>query len=250
MAEYDFNSAVSEEVKHLLKGKLPVYEGQTGSTDVSLNTRANRYNAEFQKDKSAIGMSYHGNANGNKKTRGFGVFYWQGSAKAKKLAEMVLAEYKKEFPDLPIWGSGIFASKVGDWTNFAILRETAAPFILIEWEFFTNDDARKLMRTSEYRKRCGKVAAKVACQWYGISFEEEPNPVLVVKPAAPKPTEKPKEEPKVTYQKDAQPSRSLAPEFNKAKAMGITDGTYPQRPATREEVAVMVLRAAELIKGK
>lgn len=52
------------------------------------------------------------------------------------------------------------------------------------------------------------------------------------------------------YKKDAQPSKSLATEFNKAVALGITDGTYPQRGATREEAAVMVLRAAELLNKK
>ncbi len=56
-----------------------------------------------------------------------------------------------------------------------------------------------------------------------------------------------KEEPRLPeYKKDAQPSKSLASEFKKAVELGITDGTYPQRPATREEVAVMVYRAAKL----
>lgn len=56
---------------------------------------------------------------------------------------------------------------------------------------------------------------------------------------------KPKEEVKVaeTYKKNAQPSRSLASEFKEAVKAGITDGTYPQRPVTREEAAVMVYRS-------
>src|SRR5690606_32166167 len=85
---------------------------------------------------------------------------------------MLLAAYKKEFPGYPIWGSGIFESKRGDWTNFAILRDTSAPFVLIEWDFFTNDEARKRMLSTDYRKRCGKVAASVACDWYGIPFTD------------------------------------------------------------------------------
>lgn len=53
-----------------------------------------------------------------------------------------------------------------------------------------------------------------------------------------------KEEPKLPeYKKDAQPSKSLATEFKKAVEAGITDGTYPQRPVTREEAAVMAYRA-------
>lgn len=38
-------------------------------------------------------------------------------------------------------------------------------------------------------------------------------------------------------------------EFAEAKRMGITDGTNPQRYATRQEVAVMILRALKKIKG-
>jgi hypothetical protein len=47
------------------------------------------------------------------------------------------------------------------------------------------------------------------------------------------------------YKKDAQPSKSLAVKFKKAVALGITDGTYPQRPGTREEMAVMIVKAIE-----
>lgn len=70
------------------------------------------------------------------------------------------------------------------------------------------------------------------------------NKPITVKPS----TVTPKEETQLTYKKDAQPSKSLAPEFNAAVKAGITDGTYPHRPVTREEAAVMAYRAAELAK--
>lgn len=56
---------------------------------------------------------------------------------------------------------------------------------------------------------------------------------------------KPKEEVKVAeeYKKDAQPSKSLAPEWEIAKKHKITDGSYPGKPATKEEVAAMIVRA-------
>ena len=47
--------------------------------------------------------------------------------------------------------------------------------------------------------------------------------------------------------KNAKPSPALAPEFAKAKEAGITDGTYPNRMATRAEVAVMNYRVYESI---
>lgn len=176
MAEHDFNAAVTKEIKRLLNGKLRTFEAQPpNGRDVSLGVRINAYNAQHKADRTAIGMSNHGNA-GNKKTRGFGVFYWHDSPEAKKLAQRLLAEYKKEFPDMPIWGTGLFACVPGTWTDFYLVRETAAPFVLIEWEFFTNDAARKLMLTSEYRNRCAKVAARTAAGWYGIELDKVTQP--------------------------------------------------------------------------
>lgn len=55
---------------------------------------------------------------------------------------------------------------------------------------------------------------------------------------------------KVEYEKNAKPSPSLAKEFDRAVKAGITDGTYPNRPATRQEVAVMNLRVYENILEK
>lgn len=188
MAEHSFNAAVGAEVKRLLSGKLRTFEAQPpNGLDVSLTKRTTAYNAQYYADRTAIGMSHHANYSTNKKVRGFGVFYWHTSATAKKLAQRVLAEYKKEFPDMPIWGNGLFASRVGDWTNFAMLRDTAAPFVLIEWEFFSNDDARKDLLSTDYRKRCAKVAARAAAGWYGIKLDEVEQ-VVKPKPISPAPS--------------------------------------------------------------
>ena len=61
------------------------------------------------------------------------------------------------------------------------------------------------------------------------------------------PTLPKKEEIKVTetYEKNAKPSPTLAEVVARAVQLGITDGTYLKRPATREEVAVMIVRAIE-----
>lgn len=54
-----------------------------------------------------------------------------------------------------------------------------------------------------------------------------------------------KEEIPLAEQKNAAPSKSLAADVARAKELGITDGTYPHRPATREEVAAMIVRAVD-----
>lgn len=45
------------------------------------------------------------------------------------------------------------------------------------------------------------------------------------------------------HERNAKPSPTLSKEFAEAVELGITDGTYPTRPATRQETAVMILRA-------
>ena len=49
----------------------------------------------------------------------------------------------------------------------------------------------------------------------------------------------------VEYEKDAKVGPALAKEFELAKKAGITDGTYPNRPGTRAEMAVMIYRATK-----
>ncbi|MBU8773174.1 N-acetylmuramoyl-L-alanine amidase [Cytobacillus oceanisediminis] len=192
LPEFSFNTAVAAETKRLLAGKISTYEAQPfNGNDVPLITRTNRYNARYKKNKKAIGMSHHANANNKSSVRGFGVFFWHSSPEAKKLAQIILDEYKKEFPnrkEYPIWGDGLFPSVPGTWTELHMCRETAGVFVLIEWEFMTNPESLKLLKSNDYRKRCGLVAAKAACRWYGIHWPEETKPVVQ------KPAVKPKEE--------------------------------------------------------
>lgn len=70
----------------------------------------------------------------------------------------------------------------------------------------------------------------------------------------PEPTPKPEEKEDATVAsndgKNELPSKSLVPEFVEAVKEGITDGTYPNRAATRAEVAVMIIRAVKLLRKK
>lgn len=61
---------------------------------------------------------------------------------------------------------------------------------------------------------------------------------------AAKPTT-PKEEIPLAEQKNAQASASLAKDVKRGIELGITDGTYLHRTATREEVIAMIVRAVD-----
>lgn len=69
-------------------------------------------------------------------------------------------------------------------------------------------------------------------------------PKPVVKPASPKPVAKPKEEAKV--EKTNEPSEWAKATIDKAKSIGVTDGSRLHEPVTREEAIVLAMRAAGL----
>lgn len=174
MPEFEFNNTVGKETKRLLNGKVNTFEAQPfDSKEVSLIARTNQYNARYARDKTAIGISNHANYNSNPDIRGFGVFYWHTSPEAKKLAEIILDEYKKEFPGYPIWGNGLFESRPNSWTDFHMCRETKGIFVLVEWEFMSNPVAIRLLKSDDYRKRCALVNARAVCRWYGIKFDKK-----------------------------------------------------------------------------
>lgn len=232
LPEFEFNSAVGREVKIILKGIVPTYEAQPfNGYDIPLVTRTNNYNARWEKNKEAIGISNHANANGNPDVRGFGVFYWHSSPEAKKLAEMLLDEYKKEFSDreqYPIWGTGLFASKPDSWTDLHMCRETDGVFVLVEWEFMTNPDSLKLLKSDDYRKRCAFVNARTVCRWYGIPWHE-------------------KEEVKVADKKTDYGGSAFESSIKKVIEAGIMRGydenTFkPNEPLTRGQIAAILDR--------
>lgn len=131
--------------------------------------------------------------------------------------------------------------------NYHVIRETKMPAVLIEGGFMDSRIDIKAMRDDKRLKAQGEAVAKGLVEYFGLKLKEP------VKPANETATVPPKTEVKgvsktVEYGKNDQPSKSLIPEFNEAKELKITDGTYPNHPATRAEVAVMVLRGLNLKK--
>lgn len=108
-------------------------------------------------------------------------------------------------------------------------RESTMPAILTEGGFMDSTTDIAALRSSARLKLQGEAIADGLAIYFKLQ-------------------QKKKEEVKVAnveYEKDAKPSPALATEFEEAKKLGITDGTYPNRPATRAEVAVMVYRASK-----
>ncbi|MFS8189472.1 N-acetylmuramoyl-L-alanine amidase family protein [Rossellomorea marisflavi] len=183
LAEHDFNTAVAREAHRLLSGTLPVIESQPidgKHNDVPLITRTNYFNSLYSKYPKAIGISNHANA-GVSTARGFGVFYWDGDAASKRFAEIIIKHVKAIIPELPMWGSGLFVSKKGTWSEFHMCREPKMPFVLVEWAFMTHHLDFKLLTDDGFRKKCGLVIQKAVLEYQGLSEGSE-SPSKVVSP--------------------------------------------------------------------
>lgn len=114
-----------------------------------------------------------------------------------------------------------------------ITRETKMPSVLFEFGFMDNEREALLMLNKDFQKECARELAMAVCEFYGVPYVAEVTKVNVG--GGTNVAE--------SYEKNAKPSPALAEDFKAAVKAGITDGTYGKRPATREEVAVMVYRA-------
>lgn len=193
----------------------------SGKVDAPLVARTNQANNW----KADIFVSVHHNALGNEwgNHEGAETFVFvpmSKNPKSKKLADCVHPRIVKA---MQTKDRGIKDA------NYAVLRNSNMPAILTEGGFMDSRTDIKKMREDKYLKAQGEAIALGIAEYFGLTLKNAVKGVEKVE----------------QYKKDALPSKSLAAEFNKAVAAEITDGTYPQRPATREEVAVMVLRAVE-----
>ncbi|OZI10531.1 hypothetical protein CEW92_16445 [Bacillaceae bacterium SAS-127] len=121
-----------------------------------------------------------------------------------------------------------------------VLKGTKMSACLLECLFVdTKADVAKLKNHSFFTDFCQAIAD-------GIAKAVEVAPV--------KPATKPKEEPKMEeYKKDVLASprfreaQKWVKETKTSDGISISDGTYPQRPVTREEVWSMLQRMSKVI---
>jgi N-acetylmuramoyl-L-alanine amidase len=174
--EHTHNFEVGTRVKvHLVRHGIDVLEVQPpNGLDVPLKTRTDKANAWG----ADIYWSIHANA-GDPSARGWCGFYWKGSTKSQKLAELY-AKYMKDL-GLPLYHNGVYISELGSWTNFHEVRETHMPACLTENGFMTNAEDFKLVFGNEngHYDKLAEAHAKAILEYFGIAY----------KPATPKPVE-------------------------------------------------------------
>jgi len=167
MREWSFNSVVASRIVNELKGYIGVdtirVDDMTGAVDVSLQDRtdkANKWGADAY-------ISIHANAYGTggwNNTSGIETFtYPTASRESFVLAKLVQDELVK-------------ATKRNDrgikTANFAVLRETSMPAILVECGFMTNKEEATLLKSDSYRKTCASAIVKGLADMYGLKKKE------------------------------------------------------------------------------
>ena len=153
--EFHFTSAVADEVKkRLMLDGHTVFFSHQPDQDVPLHERtglANRLKAD-------LFVSIHANAYGSffNETSGIETFiFTKASAAAGKFADsiqhaLIKSTHRKD--------RGVKKAE------YAVLRDTRMPAVLVECGFMTNREEAELLKLDAYRKRCaGAIAFGINC---------------------------------------------------------------------------------------
>lgn len=213
LREYHFNAPTARYVADILRNE---YEGVEilltfdDSRDVPLQERTDKANAW----KADLFVSIHANASGDGWSTAQGIetyVYTTRPPAAVALANAVQRHLVR------LTGRPNRGVKSAD---FHVLRESKMTAILCECGFMTNREEVELLQSDEYRRKCAEAIVAGIAETYGLKKKTEA-PVDEVSPWA----------------REAR---------DWAVAAGITDGTRPKDPATREEIWAMLYRFSEL----
>lgn len=232
--EWSFNNTVAIAAERYLKE----YEGvevlrvddRSGKRDVPLKERtdtANRWGADYY-------VSIHHNALTGAWHNGGGVetfVHPNASETSKRLAKAI---HPRIVSAMGIADRGVKQA------NHHVTRETKMPAVLTEGGFMDSRKDIVAMRNPAKMDAQGRAIAEGLAEVASLSK-------AVKKASVPS---KDGGANVVEYEKDAKVGGALKADFDKAVANEITDGTYPHRPATRAEVAVMIQRMYERLNGK
>jgi len=155
LMEWAFNREMSELIHKIgrengLRVHLLVQEDE----DIALNLRVDRQknlSNLIKNDHKTVLISNHANAADVESASGIEVFTSVGETESDKVADLVLIELFKAFPDV----RKRIDTTDGDMdkeAHFYILKHTSCPAILIEYGFMTNELECKRLMDSNFRE--------------------------------------------------------------------------------------------------
>ncbi len=186
--------------------------------DVSLAQRVKVANGIRDLD---LFVSLHSNAAGSgaqwMNARGLSVYVYASDSRSTAAGQAVMDRQK---------AAGVTVRNGGrpnDGSKLYVVRKTNAPAILVEHLFHDNLEDVALLKDDAYRQRMAEADAKGILDYLGIAWVDEK-----------------KEE--ITMEDKNKPADWAKAAWDKAKALGVLDGTRPRDPITRQEAAVILDR--------
>ena len=182
---------------------------RTEDSDPSLTERANVSN----RAGADCYVSLHSNAAGNDgwyDASGLEIYTSQGPMTAQR--NVLASDLVNAFHAA---GVSLRSSPIKH-QMYTVLAKTDAPACLIEYGFHTSKEDVEKLKDSDYRDKLAEATAKGICTYLGVDWKED-EPVS-----------------------DWEQERDKA--WQAAKDAGIMDGTRPEDPVTRQELAVVLAR--------
>ena len=149
-----YNRQLAGKLRHLLERYgLDVHFVHDEIEDTPLHVRTRRANELSMNSVRSLYVSLHADAF-NGKARGMSVFTFKGKSQADLIASQILLNAQarlipkyKGFKVREDWSDG----DADHEANFAVLRKTLMPSMLIESDFFDNVEGARLLDTQQFQ---------------------------------------------------------------------------------------------------
>lgn len=208
--EWEFTWDMAQRIKPLLEAQgVGVVLTKTADNYPSLTERANISN----KAKPDCFVSIHTNAAGEggwSSASGLEIYTSAGPMTAQR--NVLASELVNAFH-----AAGVsLRSEPIKHEMYTVLAKTDAPACLIEYGFHTNKTDTEYLKDSKYRDKLAEATAKGICTYLNVNWK--------------------KDEPVSDWEQERDEA------WQAAKEAGILDGTRPEDPVTRQELAVVLDR--------
>lgn len=209
--EQEFAWDMGQRVKALLEEQgVGVVLTRAADTKPSLTERAQVSNAAG----ADCLVSLHSNAEGGSgwgSARGLMVYTSAGPTNAPRniLARDIIDRMEEA-------GVLVRSAPLAYNIDLTVLVRADAPACLIEYGFHTSKEDVEKLKDSDYRDKLAEATAKGICTYLGVDWKED--------------------EPVSDWEKERDEA------WQAAKEAGILDGTRPEDPVTRQELAVVLAR--------
>ena len=190
--EYEFNESVARllgaalskygEVYYTIETENHLYSEMTAAGRIqNLNYRTSRANNIYWEAVKKYGkgnfkivfISIHANAYSNPNVSGYEVFVYKHGSEAHQLVKAIHRQAQL------ILGVGTDINDRGiKEANFAVLKNTIMPAVLIEHEFYTNSIGTKKLLDPGFREKCSEHIVKGILDYSGITPTKEVEKII------------------------------------------------------------------------